>query len=78
VIGAQGSRIASIQDESGARVHIIRPQKEKGMREVLGSGRFLWGEGRGRHRREMFFLINILLFQPLKSENVLDPTSNIN
>ena len=40
MIGAQGSRIASIQDESGARVHIIRPQKEKGMREVLGSGRF--------------------------------------
>jgi hypothetical protein len=30
------------------------------------------------HRREMFFLVNILLIPPLKSRNNFYPTSNIN
>ena len=34
VIGSQGTVISSIQDESGARVRIVRPPKDKGKGEV--------------------------------------------
>ena len=30
VLGTQHSVITSIQDETGARIHFVRPQKEKG------------------------------------------------